>query len=248
MDHAAGVGVSHRLAHRLEDRQEPGRVGLGPAVGEERRQGLALHQLHGEEWPVVCQRAQIIHRHDSGVLKLAADLGLLDEAVDQVGAVAMLIEQDLEGEVAAQVRVAAPQHQAHPAAGDFAQELIATGPGVGAARPFAAVLVRLVQHDTRDDRPHPGADTPQDDAAVFTLRRDIEVEGPIATGVDASAKRGQTGKALVEIAVLESGQLARRQDTRREGGQASSRAAAMLLHVQPDHRVDHATLVGIQGA
>ena len=57
---------------------------------------------------MVGQRAQIIHRHHARVLELAADLGLLEEPFDQVELIAMLIEQDLEGQVAAQVGVTAP--------------------------------------------------------------------------------------------------------------------------------------------
>ena len=40
VDHAAGVGIGHRLADLLEDREEPGQVvGRGSALGEERRPG-----------------------------------------------------------------------------------------------------------------------------------------------------------------------------------------------------------------
>ena len=56
------------------------------------------------------------------MLELAADLRLLDEAVDQVGPVAVLLEQDLDGQVAAEVGVAAPEHGAHAAAGDLAEK------------------------------------------------------------------------------------------------------------------------------
>ena len=54
-------------------------------VGQQVRQGASLDQLHGEEGPVVSERTQLIHRHDAGMLELAADLGFLDEPPDQVG-------------------------------------------------------------------------------------------------------------------------------------------------------------------
>ena len=57
------------------------------------------------------------------MLQLAADLGLLDEAADQLGLVAVRLEQDLHGQVAAEVRVTAFEHGAHAAAGDLAQQL-----------------------------------------------------------------------------------------------------------------------------
>jgi hypothetical protein len=40
------------------------------------------------------------------MLELAADLGFLDEAPDQVGLVLVGFEQDLEGQLAAQVGIA----------------------------------------------------------------------------------------------------------------------------------------------
>ena len=59
------------------------------------------------------------------MLELAADLRLLDESADQFGLVAVLLEQDLDGQVAAQVVVTALEDGTHAAAGDLAQELIA---------------------------------------------------------------------------------------------------------------------------
>ena len=97
MDHPSGVGVGYRLADRLEDRQETGQVVGGRfAPAKKRRKRLPFHQLHGEERPAVGKRAELVDRHDAGVLKLAADLGLLDEPVDQVGPVAVLVEEDLQ--------------------------------------------------------------------------------------------------------------------------------------------------------
>ena len=86
VDHAAGVGVGHRLADRLEDRQEPGQVvGRRRAGREQVGQRLPLDQLHGEVRPAVGEGAQLVDRHDARVLELAADLGLLDEPADQLG-------------------------------------------------------------------------------------------------------------------------------------------------------------------
>ena len=107
MDHAAGVGIRHRLAHLEEDPQHARLiVGQIEPCGQEVRQGAALDQLHDEIRAAVGKRAQVVDRHDAGVLQLAGDLCLLDEASDQAGVVAMLLEQDLHGQVAADVAVA----------------------------------------------------------------------------------------------------------------------------------------------
>src|SRR5208337_736908 len=46
------------------------------------RQGPPLDQLHREERPAVGEGAQLVDRHDPRVLKLPADLRLLDEPAD----------------------------------------------------------------------------------------------------------------------------------------------------------------------
>ena len=56
----------------------------------------------------------------AGVLELAADLGLLDEATDHAGVVAVVLAQDFQRDVAAQVGVAALEDGAHAAPGDLA--------------------------------------------------------------------------------------------------------------------------------
>ena len=84
-----------------------------------------MHQLHREVGPAVGEGAQLVDRHDPRVLELAADLGLLDEAADQLGLVAVCLEQDLDGQVAAEVGVAALEDRPHAAAGDLAQDLVA---------------------------------------------------------------------------------------------------------------------------
>ena len=101
-----------------------------PSAGDGRAasklgEGLAPDQLHGEERPAVGEGAQLVDRHDARVLELAADLRLLDEAADHLGAAAEVVAQDLDGNVAAQVGVAALEHLAHAAAGDLAVDAVA---------------------------------------------------------------------------------------------------------------------------
>ena len=75
----------------------------------------------------VGEPAQLVDRDDPRVLELAADLGLLDEPADHLGVVAVLLQDDLDGQVAAEVDVAALEDRPHAAAGDLADELVAAG-------------------------------------------------------------------------------------------------------------------------
>ena len=83
MDHPLGVGVGDRLAHLLEDPHELRPPLPGPAASQQRRQGPALDQLHGEERPAVGQPAELVDRHDARVRELAADPRLVEEPLDQ---------------------------------------------------------------------------------------------------------------------------------------------------------------------
>ena len=126
VDHAPRVGVGHRLADLLEDREESHPVLVrAPARRQQRRQGAAPDQLHRDEQPAVGEPAQLVDRDDPRVLELAADLRLLDEPADHLGVVAVLLPDHLDGQVAAEVEVAALEDRAHPAPGELADELVA---------------------------------------------------------------------------------------------------------------------------
>ena len=70
---------------------------------------MALDQLHAEEGAAVGEGSELVDRDDAGVLELAADLGFLDEAAGHVGVVAVVVAEDLEGDLAVEVGVAAFQ-------------------------------------------------------------------------------------------------------------------------------------------
>ena len=146
VDHAAGMRIRHRLAYLLEDAEEArefvvgwvqptgyakvfgARIGglhppYGFALRQQCRQGSALDQLHGEVWTPVGKCAQLVDRHDTRMLQLAADLRFLDKAVQDVGIAVVRLEHDLDGQVTAQIDVAALEDRAHPAPRDLALEL-----------------------------------------------------------------------------------------------------------------------------
>jgi hypothetical protein len=91
-------------------------------------------------------------------VQLATDLGFLDEAPDQVGLVAVRLEQNLDGQVATEVRVASLENRRHAAAGDFPLQLEPTCPGAGGGHlrrtrsgqwPRAIVQLGIAQQDVR---------------------------------------------------------------------------------------------------
>ena len=80
-----------------------------------------MDQLHGEVGSAVGERAQLVDRNDARVLELAADLGLLEEASAKGGVVLVMLEEDLDGQLPAEVLVSASQHGPHAAAGNLAE-------------------------------------------------------------------------------------------------------------------------------
>ena len=122
---AASMSVGNRLADVFEDPQQPGPVVTRMlTLTQERGQGAALDELHGEIRPVIGERAQLMDGNDSRVLELPADLGLLDEPADQFGVLAVRLEQDLDRQIAAEVGVSALEDGPHAATGDLTEELV----------------------------------------------------------------------------------------------------------------------------
>ena len=123
------------------------------ALAQDRGERAALDQLHGEERPLA-EAADVVDGHDARVLELAADLRLLDEAAGDLRAIEVLLEEDLDGQLAAQLDVAAAEDGAHAAAGDLAGELVAVsrvggrGHGVGAGpQDVGAVALGVAEQD-----------------------------------------------------------------------------------------------------
>src|SRR4029077_4126860 len=96
------------------------------------------YEAHREVAAPLRVDAEVVHRHDAGVVELAGDLRLLEEAPEALGvdrrrARAVLDPgraraapvHDLHGEVAAQVAVPHAQDRAHPAGRDLFLDLVA---------------------------------------------------------------------------------------------------------------------------
>ena len=120
------------------------------------RERLPFHQFHREERPVA-EPADIVDRHHARVLELPANLGLFNEPPGDVRTVDVLLEEHLDGQISAEVDIAAAQHRPHAAAGDFAVEPVTItglvfqrhGVGRGFDDQRALALGFLEQH-----RPH----------------------------------------------------------------------------------------------
>jgi hypothetical protein len=136
VDHALVVGVGHGFAD-LEHHSEHARLAPALAFLIQERQDLAqappLDQLHREVEASRGVEAELVDRDDAGMVELAGDLGLLEEASeasrgggsDASGPVDSGRERDLHGEVPAQVLVEDAQDGALSAAGELALRPVA---------------------------------------------------------------------------------------------------------------------------
>jgi hypothetical protein len=93
------------------------------AFPQELGENVSLDEPQGEEGPAV-GGAQLVDRYQAGVLQLAADPRLLNEAADDFGLALVLVQEHFEGEVASEVGVAAQEHRAHASPPNFAAHLV----------------------------------------------------------------------------------------------------------------------------
>ena len=147
VDDALGVGVGHGLADLQQDVQGAcHRPVVVPFVDEleDLAQVAAAHERHREVDLAVLVDAHLVHRDDSGVVELARDLRLLEEARQlqadagraaprggvEDGRLLLVLEHHLHGEGPLEVEVEHAQDRPHAAAGDLAHRLVAGGVGV----------------------------------------------------------------------------------------------------------------------
>ena len=122
VDDAARVGVVHRLGDLPHER------GRAAAAGAARRRGPSgqarpVDEAHAEVvLPVVL--ADLVDRHDAGMVEVGRGLGLGAEPRD-VGLVGELPGQDhLEGDGPVEAQLPGLVDDAHAAAGDLAKQLV----------------------------------------------------------------------------------------------------------------------------
>ena len=101
------MGVGYRQANLLEAPQEARTFGdRGAATAQQLGQRLPVHQLPREKRLPGVETTDVVNGYGPRVLELASDLGLLDEAVNEIGIIAMGLKQDLAGQFPTQLRIA----------------------------------------------------------------------------------------------------------------------------------------------
>ena len=180
MHDAARVRIRHGLADLLEDGQEPAPFALRVlAFLEQCGKRPSADKLHGEEGAAIRADAELVDGHDAGVLQLAFDLRLLEEPFDYVGAIPVLLSEELEGDVPAEVVIAGPVDDADAALTELLLDFVPAADGGRARRPTwsPAFIVPQVQHRIDADASLDGGT----DTLVRVLRPEGRTEGPLHT-------------------------------------------------------------------
>ena len=124
MDDAGGMGIGHRLAGLEkggeESREIVGRRGSGI---EDLPQRLAAQQPHHHERPAVVGLAELMDRHDAGMVETAGDPRLAQESF-QLRRPIPPDFQRLDRHGALELQIERLVHHPHPAAADLADEPI----------------------------------------------------------------------------------------------------------------------------
>ena len=100
-------------------------------VPEDRGQVATADELHREPEATVSVEPELVDGHDAGVVELARDLGLLEEALPQAGRALRIDRQgdDLHREVSPELLVDHLEHPPHATATDLPQDPVARGQG-----------------------------------------------------------------------------------------------------------------------
>ena len=126
MDHPSRVGIRQSLTNLLEDAEKALTIIFHlTASAEELGQRLPFDEFHGEVRPFVSKKTDLVDGDDPGMLKLAADLGLLQKTSGHLSVATVSFQKHLERDIAPQVDVARLENRPYPAARDLARHLIA---------------------------------------------------------------------------------------------------------------------------
>ncbi len=190
MDHALGVGISHRLTdfeHHAERTRPCPPFALLIHEIQDRAQVTPLDQLHREVGATRVVDAQLMDGHDPRVDELARDARLIEESPQQLGceiprlgrsAFLLAAEDHLHGHGAIQVLVEDPEDDAHSAASDLVLDAIPL--------PGASLLGQALEYGV--------ALSPAGRADLRMLARDRIVRQDVARG------RGRVRDRLVVVA------------------------------------------------
>jgi hypothetical protein len=145
VDHLPVVGEGHALADLEEHPEKPrqvvfrrGRRVLVLKFEDDGFEGFALHPLHGEVVVAVGSDARVVGRGDGGMVELAGDPHLVEEAAEEPGVALAVAEGDLHGYVSFEGGVLHTEDPGHAPAADLADDFVVPRRGF-----FAAVLGRF---------------------------------------------------------------------------------------------------------
>ena len=124
MDDAAGVRGRESASDAGPDARDLARR-QRPAAAQDRREVLAVDQLHDDE-RAVRVLAVVVDGDDVRVVERGGRLGLLAEARGEVGVAQVLGSEELEGDVAAEPGVGGAVDGRHPAAAEELDQAIST--------------------------------------------------------------------------------------------------------------------------
>jgi hypothetical protein len=118
------MGIGHGLADLQNHGQQihPAHFRAG-MIREDGGQIPALDQFRGEVGPSIGESPPLVDWDDARVLELSGDLSLPDEQADQVGPVAVLLEEDFDRQIAPQIGVSTFEDGPHTAPIDFSEDL-----------------------------------------------------------------------------------------------------------------------------
>jgi len=119
------MGIGHRLAGLKEGGEKPGEIVGRPGAGiENLSQRLATQEPHHHERPAVAGLAELMDRHDAGMVEPASDPRLAEEAL-QLRRPIPPDFQRLDRHGALELQIERLVHHSHPAAANLANEPIA---------------------------------------------------------------------------------------------------------------------------
>ncbi|HMQ23476.1 MAG TPA: hypothetical protein PKE00_13350, partial [Planctomycetota bacterium] len=87
----------------------------------------ATYKLHCEKCVLAVNQPDFVDGNYSWMLKLGANLGLVEEALLDLVVRSMLTAEDLDCDIAAEYAVSPPEYDADTSACDFAKNVVAPG-------------------------------------------------------------------------------------------------------------------------
>ena len=120
MNHTAGMRVGQRLANLFKNLQQTGQIiSIRCPPRQQLRQRRPHHKFHRKVRTLIGRISRFINRDDAWMLQPSGDPCFVRKLLMQMKLVQMSLQQKFDGNVAVEFNVAAPEDDAHAAAGNF---------------------------------------------------------------------------------------------------------------------------------